>query len=124
MRSSSIRMMLRVLSRVTPNRPSSSAAGGVCDAPNRKYPFGSRVAMNFTDRSQNAHVPSKRMMPLTPIILPCREALDQRGLLGIVRRPVVAEDLVEPHRRLAIDVRPPPRIPRQVRLRLALHQSP
>src|SRR5215203_3250737 len=53
-----------------------------------------------------------------------RELLDQRGLLRVVRRAVVPEDLVEPHGWFAIDVGVAPRIPRQVRLRLALHQAP
>ena len=34
-------------------------AFSVWDTPNRKYPCGSRVAMNFTAPSQNAQVPSK-----------------------------------------------------------------
>src|SRR5215213_4275306 len=53
-----------------------------------------------------------------------REFLDERGLLRVVRRAVVPEDLVEPDGWLAIDVGVAPRIPRQVRLRLALHQAP
>ncbi len=52
------------------------------------------------------------------------QAPDQRRLRRVVRRAVVAEHLVEPHGRLAVDVRAAPRVPRQVRLRLALDQAP
>jgi RNA polymerase sigma factor (TIGR02999 family) len=64
-------MMLRAASRLVPNLDSSAAASRVCEAPNVKYP-SSRVAMKRTDRSQNAHVPSNRMIPPTPSIVESR----------------------------------------------------
>ena len=40
-----------------------TAACGDCDAPKRKYPAGSRRAMNLTLPSQNAQVPSNSTIP-------------------------------------------------------------
>ena len=60
-----MRMMLRALSRVAPKGAISCTACGDCEAPKRKYSSGSLAAMNRTERSQKAHVPSKRMMAAT-----------------------------------------------------------
>jgi hypothetical protein len=57
---SSIRTILRARSRVRPCPASSAAACGDWDAPNRNRPAGSRRAMNLTERSQKAQVPSNR----------------------------------------------------------------
>src|ERR1051326_4174899 len=51
-------------------------------------------------------------------------AADEFNFFDHVGCAIVAEDLVEPHCRLAIDIRMLPRVPRQVRLRLSLHESP
>src|ERR1044071_2173134 len=51
-------------------------------------------------------------------------APDELHLFGHVRRPVVAEDLVEPDGRLAVGVGAPPGVPGQVGLRPALHEAP
>src|ERR1043166_937278 len=51
-------------------------------------------------------------------------AADELDFFDHVRRAVVARDFVEPDGRFAFDVRMLPRIPRQVCLRLTLHESP
>src|ERR1044071_170951 len=49
---------------------------------------------------------------------------DELNFFRNVRAAVVAKHFVKPDRRLAIDIRMLPRIPRQVRLCLTLHQPP
>ena len=53
------RIRLRAAWRVIPHEARSAVALSVWDAPTRKCPCGSRVAMNLTAPSQNAQVPSK-----------------------------------------------------------------
>src|SRR6476660_3134509 len=53
-----------------------------------------------------------------------RQLPDQIHLVRLVRRSVLLENLVEPHRRLTVDVGLLPRVPRQIRLRLPGNETP
>ena len=78
--------MLRVISRVRPRLASSRAPASDCDAPNRKYPAGSRRAMNFTLRSQKALMRQWEELPLTESVNLSVGVFGQSFLTGEPRR--------------------------------------
>src|SRR6185437_6278532 len=85
---------------------------------------GSTVITHHRD-TENTEVAQRRASSTCgPGFSLARHASNELNLLDHVRRTVVAKNFVKPDRRFAIGVRVLPRIPRQIRLRLALREAP